>query len=179
MIGNFEQCLKWLLEHEGGFVDHPDDPGGMTNKGITADTYGRWLSEVMDVDATLSENTMRNIPDVHVEAIYRQEYWNKINGDKLPSGLDWAVFDWAVNSGPGRSARALQRIVGVKADGDIGPMTMAAVNKYDAAMLIDDMYYRRQSFYERLKTFETFGNGWTRRNDETREQAHSLASPKS
>lgn len=178
MIGNFEQCLEWLLEHEGGFVDHPDDPGGMTNKGITANTYGRWLSEVMDVDATLSENTMRNIPDAHVEAIYRQEYWNKISGDKLPSGLDWAVFDWAVNSGPGRSARALQRIVGVKADGDIGPMTMAAVGKYDAAMLIDDMYYRRQSFYERLKTFETFGNGWTRRNDETREQAHSLASQK-
>ena len=88
MIGNFEQCLEWLLKHEGGFVNHPDDPGGMTNKGITLNTYSRWLNEVMDVDAELGEEAMRNIPDVHVEQIYRQEYWNKVNGDQLPSGVD-------------------------------------------------------------------------------------------
>lgn len=174
MRENFEQSLAWLLRHEGGFVDHPEDPGGMTNKGITAKTYERWLSEVVDNEAEVTEEVMRNIPDNHVKQIYREEYWLKISGDNLPSGLDHAIFDWAVNSGPGRSARAIQKIVNVKADGDIGPKTLAAIREFDAASLIDDLYYRRQAFYERLKTFETFGAGWTRRNDETREQAHSL-----
>ena len=174
MANNFHQCLEWLLEHEGGFVNHPDDPGGMTNKGITAATYSQWLSEVMDHDGEITEDLMREIPDNHVEAIYRQEYWNKISGDDLPSGLDWSLFDWSVNSGTGRAARAIQRIIQVTADGSIGPMTMAAIRKHDAATLIDDIHSRRQAFYERLSTFKTFGAGWTRRNDETREQAHSL-----
>lgn len=177
MKQNFDQCLTWLLAHEGGFVDHPDDPGGMTNKGITAKTYQKWLSETVDVSAVVDEEAMRNIPANHVSKIYREEYWIKISGDNLPDGLDWSVFDWAVNSGPGRSARAIQKIVGVKADGDIGPNTLTAIRKYDAASLVDDMYFKRQAFYERLKTFETFGLGWTRRNDETREQAHQLTRP--
>ena len=174
MRGNFEQSLEWLLKHEGGFVNHPDDPGGLTNKGITARVYEQWLSEVMDIDAEVNEQTMRNIPDIHVQQIYRQEYWNRVNGDELPSGVDHAVFDWGVNSGTGRSARALQRIVGVKADGGIGPITLSAVRDKDAADIVEQMHTRRQAFYERLKTFETFGKGWTRRNDETKEQALSL-----
>ena len=175
MNGNFEQCLEWLLEHEGGFVNDSRDSGGMTNKGITLNTYSRWLSEVMDVDAELGEEAMRNIPDAHVEQIYRQEYWNKVNGDQLPSGVDWAVFDWGVNSGTGRAARMLQKCVGVTADGAIGPMTLSAVRDYGDTKLIEELAERRQAFYERLKTFETFGAGWTRRNEETKEQALSLA----
>ena len=81
MKGNFEQSLEWLLKHEGGFSAHPEDPGGVTMKGITARVYEQWLSEVMDIDAEVNEQTMRNIPDIHVQQIYRQEYWNKVNGD--------------------------------------------------------------------------------------------------
>ena len=176
MRQNFEQCLEWLLEHEGGFSAHKDDPGGVTMKGITANTYQKWLSETLGNDATVDEEAMRNIPDIHVEQIYREGYWDKISGDNLPSGLDWSIFDWAVNSGPGRSAKTLQRLVMVKPDGGIGPKTLAAISEYDTARLIDDMYEKRQAFYERLKAFETFGNGWTRRNDETRDQARQLAS---
>jgi len=112
MEHNFETCLEWLLKHEGGFVNHPEDPGGMTNKGITAKVYARWLDEVMGADANITEDIMRNIPDAHVAAIYREEYWNRVNGDDLPAGVDWSVFDWAVNSGTGRAARAIQRCVG-------------------------------------------------------------------
>ena len=176
MRQNFEQCLEWLLEHEGGFSAHKDDPGGVTMKGITANTYQKWLSETLGNDATVDEEAMRNIPDIHVEQIYREGYWDKISGDNLPSGLDWSIFDWAVNSGPGRSAKTLQRLVMVKPDGGIGPKTLAAISEYDTARLIDDMYEKRQAFYERLKTFETFSRGWTRRNDETRDQARQLAS---
>ena len=174
MRDNFEQCLSWLLKHEGGYVNSEHDPGGMTNKGITARVYGQWLADAMDVDAEVTEEVMRNIPQNHVEQIYRQEYWNRVAGDKLPAGLDWAVFDWAVNSGVGRSARTLQKIVGVKADGGIGPVTLGAVGVHDTEKLITDMYSRRQAFYERLKTFEHFGKGWTRRNEETLEQAVEL-----
>lgn len=174
MKGNFEQCLTWLLKHEGGFVNHPEDPGGMTNKGITARVYEQWLSETIDSEPVVTEDTMRNIPASHVAAIYREEYWNRVSGDQLPAGLDWAVFDWAVNSGVGRSARTLQKIVGVTVDGGIGPMTLGAVGIHEPEKLITDMYSRRQAFYERLKTFETFGKGWTRRNEETLEQAIKL-----
>lgn len=174
MKQNFDQCLTWLLAHEGGFVDHPNDPGGMTNKGITARVYGQWLADTMDVDTEITEEVMRNIPENHVEQIYREEYWNRVAGDKLPAGLDWSVFDWAVNSGVGRSARTLQKIIAVTADGGIGPQTLAAVDEHDTEQLITDMFSRRQAFYERLKTFEHFGKGWTRRNEETLHQAVEL-----
>lgn len=174
MKQNFDQCLTWLLAHEGGFVDHPNDPGGMTNKGITARVYSQWLADTMDVDTEITEEMMRNIPDNHVEQIYREEYWNRVAGDNLPAGLDLSVFDWAVNSGVGRSARTLQKILAVKADGAIGPQTLAAVAAHDTEQLITDMYSRRQAFYERLKTFEHFGKGWTRRNEETLHQAVEL-----
>lgn len=174
MKDNFEQCLAWLLKHEGGFVNHPEDPGGMTNKGITARVYEQWLSETVDSEPVITEEIMRNIPDNHVAQIYREEYWNRVAGDKLPSGLDWSVFDWAVNSGVGRSARTLQKIIGVTADGGIGPITLNAIAVHDTEKLVTDMYSRRQAFYERLKTFETFGKGWTRRNEETLEQSIEL-----
>lgn len=174
MNQNFEQCLEWLLEHEGGFVNHPDDPGGMTNKGITARVYSQWLFDSMDVDAEMTEELMRNIPDSHVAQIYRQEYWNRLSCNKLSSGLDWFAFDWGVNSGTGRAARALQKCVGADADGAIGPQTLAAVASRPARELVEELHQRRQAFYEKLKTFETFGRGWTRRNDETREQAMGL-----
>ena len=127
MKDNFEQCLAWLLKHEGGYVNSEHDPGGMTNKGITARVYEQWLSETVDSEPVITEEIMRNIPDNHVAQIYREEYWNRVAGDKLPAGLDWSVFDWAVNSGVGRSARTLQKIIGVTADGGIGPITLNAI----------------------------------------------------
>lgn len=158
-----------LLAHEGGFVNHPKDPGGMTNLGVTKKVYENWLGR------EVSEQEMRNLTITDVAPIYKTKYWDKVKGDSLPSGVDWAVFDWAVNSGTGRAARMLQKVVGVTADGAIGPMTLAAVNKMDPAELIEKYCARRQAFYERLSTFSTFGKGWTRRVNETRETALNMA----
>ena len=169
MKWNFEQCMEWLLSHEGGYVDHPEDPGGETNLGVTQRVYRRWCME-----QDYHPKDMRDLTPEDVTPIYRRNYWDAVKADDLPTGLDWSVFDWAVNSGPARSARSIQTIVKVKADGAIGKMTLAAIASNDAASLIDAMYDRRQRFYEKLKGFEHFGKGWTRRNQETKEQAHQL-----
>jgi lysozyme family protein len=166
MEANFFKSLEMVLKHEGGFVDHPEDPGGATNKGITHKTYSDFLGRPLeDVDE------LKNIPEEHVQLIYKQGYWDKVKGDNLPSGVDFAIFDWAVNSGPGRAAKALQKAVGATADGAIGPKTLAAVEAADAAEIIKAVADDREAFYKSLRTFNTFGKGWLRRNKETRDFA--------
>ncbi len=166
MEANFFKSLEMVLKHEGGFVDHPEDPGGATNKGITHKTYSDFLGRPLeDVDE------LKNIPEEHVQLIYKQGYWDKVKGDNLPSGVDFAIFDWAVNSGPGRAAKALQKAVGATADGAIGPKTLAAVEAADAAEIIKAVADEREAFYKSLRTFNTFGKGWLRRNKETRDFA--------
>lgn len=169
MKHNFDECLKMLLKHEGGFVNHPRDPGGMTNLGVTRTVYEKWVGR------KVSEQEMRDLKTEDVAPLYKQKYWDRCKCDELPSGLDWSVFDWAVNSGTGRSAKALQGIIGAVQDGGIGPKTLKLVEEHDSKQMIEKMHDKRQGFYEGLKTFDTFGKGWTRRNYETREKALELA----
>ena len=169
MKENFDHCLKMLLKHEGGFVNHPKDPGGMTNLGVTKKVYEAWLGR------EVNEQEMRDLTPDDVAPIYKKNYWDKVRGDDLPSGVDWCAFDWAVNSGAGRPAKAIQRAVGATQDGAIGPMTLRAVADKVPSEIIEQVYHTRQRFYERLKTFETFGKGWTRRNKETLETALEMA----
>lgn len=169
MKQNFDNSLKMLLKHEGGYVNHPRDPGGMTNLGVTKRVYEAWVGHEVD------EAAMRALTPDDVAPIYRANYWDAVWGDHLPSGVDFSVFDWAVNSGPARAIKALQRIVGSVSDGVMGPKTMQAVMDMDAEKIIDMMHGERQRFYERLDTFDTFGRGWTRRNNETRQAALLMA----
>ena len=106
MEANFFKSLEIVLKHEGGFVDHPEDPGGATNKGITHKTYSDFLGRPLE---DVSE--LKNIPDEHVQKIYKDGYWDRVKADQLSSGVDFCIFDWAVNSGPGRAAKALQKAV--------------------------------------------------------------------
>tara|TARA_R110002020_G_scaffold385247_1_gene596198 strand:+ start:31 stop:549 length:519 start_codon:yes stop_codon:yes gene_type:complete len=165
MNNNYDHCLEMLLEHEGGFVNHPKDPGGITNLGITKKVYEDWVGH------SVSKQDMENLTRKDVAPIYKKNYWDRGRCDDLPSGVDWSVFDWGVNSGMSRAAKALQRIVAVKADGGIGPMTLQAVANFKPEILINKMHSNRQNFYEKLQTFEAFGRGWTRRNNQTKEAA--------
>ena len=168
MRQNFEQCMGWLLEHEGGYINHPSDPGGETNFGVTRAVYEQYAGrQVMDGE-------MEGLTHDDVYPIYRENYWNRVRGDDLPSGVDWSVFDWGVNSGTSRAAKALQRIAGVEQDGGIGPMTLQAVLEVEPAEIVEQMHHMRDGFYRSLSTFDTFGRGWIRRNDETKEQALNL-----
>tara|TARA_R110000824_G_scaffold134620_1_gene297602 strand:- start:405 stop:917 length:513 start_codon:yes stop_codon:yes gene_type:complete len=169
MKNNFDKCLAKLLSHEGGYVNHPKDPGGMTNLGVTKRVYDDWIGRES------TEQEMRDLTPADVGPIYKKNYWDRVKGDDLPSGVDWCAFDWAVNSGSGRPAKAIQRAVGAAADGAIGPMTLKAVADKDPKEIIEYVFQVRQSFYESLKTFETFGKGWTRRNKETLDQALQMA----
>ena len=157
-----------LLAHEGGYVWHAEDPGGETNLGVTRAVYEQYAGrQVMDGE-------MEGLTYDDVYPIYRENYWDRVRGDDLPSGVDWAVFDWGVNSGTSRAAKALQRIIGVEQDGGIGPMTLQAVASIEPVDIVDQMHYMREGFYRSLSTFDTFGRGWLRRNDETKEQALGL-----
>ena len=161
MKDNFDECLKMLLHHEGGYVNHPKDPGGETNLGVTKRVYEKWGGTKDMKDLTVED----------VAPIYKKEYWDRCKCDDLESGVDWAVFDWAVNSGTGRAAKAIQKICGAAQDGAIGPKTLALIGKQDTQYVIEEFGKIRQDFYESLKTFDTFGKGWTRRNKETTEKA--------
>lgn len=161
MKDNFDECLKMLLHHEGGYVNHPSDPGGETNLGVTKKVYQEWGGTKDMKDLTVED----------VAPIYKKNYWDKCRCDDLESGVDWAVFDWAVNSGTGRAAKAIQKICGAAQDGAIGPKTLALINTQNTEYVVEEFGKIRQDFYESLKTFDTFGKGWTRRNKETTAKA--------
>ena len=172
MQKNFEDSLDHVLVHEGGYVDHPDDPGGATNKGVTIAVFREFYGESMTKD------DLRNITDEQVQHIYKTGYWDKCKCDDLPDGVDYVVFDQAVNSGAGRSAKWLQAAVGADVDGAIGPQTIAATNARDANQVINDMCDERLAFMKRIKNGElwkTFGRGWQARVDGVREHGLELA----
>lgn len=158
MNTNFEKCLDWVLAHEGGFANHPNDPGGATNRGITHRTYDAYRRR-----KGLSPRHVRDISQEEVVDIYRRQYWDAVRGDELPSGLDYAVFDFAVNSGPSRAIKFMQRSVGADPDGVIGDQTLEAVEGSDPEQAIKDICTARFHWLKGLRTFRTFGRGWTRR----------------
>ena len=162
MRENFEKSLAELLKHEGGYVDHPQDPGGRTNLGVTQAVWEDWI------DRAVSEENMKALTPAKVAPLYREMYWDRIKGDKLPAGVDYCVFDAAVNSGASRAAKWLQTTVGAVADGVIGEQTLKQVLLTNPQMLIDKYAANRLAFLQRLTTWPTFGKGWERRVEEVR-----------
>lgn len=154
--GNFPACLKVTLTHEGGWSDHPSDPGGATMKGVTIGRYRQYYPKATKAD-------LRNISDADLQRIYRDDYWSKVNGDALPYGVDLATFDFGVNSGPSRGARYLQWVVGAKQDGVVGPETLTKTVLAGGKSVVQKLCARRLSFVQGLSTFKVFGKGWSRR----------------
>jgi len=158
----FDDALAIILKHEGGYVNHPLDPGGITNLGVTKRVYEDWVGHKVD------DAIMRGLKPADVSPIYKKNYWNKVRCDDLPSGVDLVVFDSAVNSGTRRAAKWLQRCVGAVEDGIIGPNTLKAVNNEDPVELINKYLDTRLEFLQSLGIWHTFGKGWSRRVEETR-----------
>jgi lysozyme family protein len=169
MKENFDAALAAVLHHEGGYVNHPKDPGGRTNLGVTQRVWEEWVGH--DVD----EQAMRDLTPEVVGPMYKAKYWDKIKGDDLPDGVDYIVFDAAVNSGPSRAAKWLQAAVGATVDGSIGAGTLKAVADFPASDLIHAYQSKRLEFLQNLPTWETFGKGWGRRVAEVSSTAQTFA----
>lgn len=157
MQSNWKESFKLMLASEGGYVNHPADPGGMTNLGVTKRVWEQWVGRESN------EKEMRSLTPAMVEPLYKRKFWDACKCDELPIGVDYLVFDFAVNAGPGRSAKILQAAVGTVQDGAIGPKTLAAVRAQNPIELIDNFSNAKESFYRSLNTFPTFGKGWLNR----------------
>ena len=169
MISTFDFAMRLLMRHEGGFVNHPSDPGGMTNLGVTKAVWDAHTGK----DA--SEADMRALTQVAVQPVYKARYWDAIHGDDLPHGVDYCLFDCAVNSGPGRAVKLAQYVLHQKVDGSLGHKTLAAINAADPVEFIEDYSQRRLDFLKSLPTWPTFGTGWGKRVSEVEIEAKTFA----
>lgn len=169
---NFERALKRVLVYEGGYSNHPSDPGGATMKGVIQTVYDAYRDRKSE-----PRQSVKNLSEAELQEIYRKQYWDKIDGDLLPSGVDMVVFDGAVNSGPSRSAKWLQIALGFSGkmvDGDIGEMTLGKIREtQNLTALVDKICDHRMAFLKGLRIFATFGKGWSRRVDDVRSTGKS------
>jgi len=145
----FEEAFRVVIGHEGGYVNHPSDPGGETRYGISKRAY--------------PHEDIKNLTLARAQALYRKDYWDVVRADEIPKHVRLAVFDAAVNSGVLQAVKWLQRAVGVVDDGTIGPKTLSAIIATDPYKLAATFIGQRLKFMTDLKTWDTFGRGWARR----------------
>lgn len=168
---SFLRALRLTLMHEGGWSNHPRDPGGATMYGVIQRVYDAWRRS-----RGLQTRSVRLIEFQERDAIYRAQYWDEVRGDQLAPGLDYCLFDYAVNSGPKRAIKDLQRALGVKVDGHFGVVTFATARGVnDVAGLVEKICAIRLSFLGRLRTWNVFGKGWARRVNGVRREAIAMA----
>lgn len=171
MQKNFDAALKAVLIYEGGKVNDPLDPGGKTNQGVTQRVYTAYLLRRNSPPRDVYTMTATERDD-----IYRRQYWNAIRGDDLPSGVDLAVFDEAVNSGVKRATMDLQKVLGVLVDGSIGEVTLRALESRDPEQVVLEVCAARLAFLHRLgRLWQRFGKGWSRRVLSVRDKGVALA----
>lgn len=171
MKANFDQSFQWVIAHEGGYVNDPADPGGPTNLGVTLASWQAYVGHpvtALDIEALTLDA---------VKPFYKSQVWDLVKGDELASGIDYAVFDCAVNSGPSRAIRLLQSICNVVPDGIIGPETIRSVGSRNVLNLIDEYCQERLNYLRTLSTWARFGNGWTNRVNDVEAKARGLAVP--
>lgn len=153
MTPDFLKAVDLIFKHEGGLVDHPADPGGLTKYGISQRAYP-------DVD-------IRNLTKPGAASIYYRDYWLKVKGDSLPYGVALQIFDMAVNAGVRRAVRMAQSVSGAKIDGIMGPKTLDAILAKPRHYFVDEYKDARLDYYRRLDGYKHFGKGWERRINDT------------
>lgn len=173
---NYEACHAKVLSYEGGYSNHPEDPGGVTLEGVTQAVYDSFRERKGLPRKALSAS-MRNTTEWTSERreIYRVRYWDALRCDELPAGIDLALFDYGVNSGVGRAAKILQRVLDVAEDGVIGPRTLDAAKRAAPTVIVIALCDERLSFLRSLHTWRVFGRGWGRRVADVKQTALAMA----
>ena len=166
MTGNFKTCLDLVLKSEGGWVNHPSDPGGETNLGVTKRVWEEWVGHPVE--------SLKKLTKEDVAPLYEQKYWRPCYGEVLPRGLDFIVFSMGVNAGPGRSVKLLQQSLGCVPDGIIGPRTRGLISTSNTPAIIAKFSEARREYYRALKTFPIFGKGWLARVDKEESEALNM-----
>jgi lysozyme family protein len=170
MKETYNEAIAQVYKYEGGYSNDAGDPGGPTNYGITIiDARKYWKP-----DATA--NDVKSMPKSVAAQIYEEHYAHPLAYDQLPSGVDFAILDYGINSGISRATKVLQRIVGVTPDGVMGPSTLSATSKANSVNLINGIYSERLSFLQGLSTWRLFGKGWGSRCNTGKAFALQLAS---
>lgn len=176
MLSNWDKSFELVIHHEGGFTNDQRDPGnklpdgrqGSTNLGLTQKNWEAHVGQ------QVTQDDMKALTQEDVKPIYKKNYWDAVKGDDLPSGVDYAMFDLAINSGPNRAVKVLQTALQVTPDGAIGPKTMKAIQDADAEELLTKFSQAKEDFYKSLPTFTTYGKGWLRRVAEVQTSAQSM-----
>ena len=167
-INNWPQCFALVLKNEGGYVDNTADPGGATNLGCTKATWEAWVGH------PITKDDIKALTPKDVLPLYKVKYWDTVKGDDLPEGVDYAVFDFAINSGPSRAAKALQSVLSVTVDGQIGPTTLRALETANPREVATAVCEARLAFLQSLSTYATFGKGWSQRVLEVKNAALNM-----
>lgn len=166
----WQPCMDWVFKMEGGFVNNPTDPGGATNRGITIGELEQFRGHPVTVD------DVRNLTVDEASKIYYHDYWHANRCDEMPPGLNLAFYDACVMSSAVRMRKLLQQSLGVTPDGIIGNDTMSAIRRrVDVENIIVDFCHSRLQYLKSLPTWPTFGGGWTRRVNDTMDEAIRLA----
>jgi len=163
MASNFQECLDLVLKSEGGWVNHPSDPGGETNLGVTKRVWVEYVGPPVE--------SLKKLTKEDVAPLYELKYWRPCYCEVLPRGLDFVVFSMGVNAGPGRSVKLLQSAIGCVPDGVIGPRTRELISSSNGADIIKKFSTARREYYQSLKTFPIFGKGWLIRVDREEQEA--------
>lgn len=176
MLSNWDKSFDHVIAHEGGFTNDPRDPGnklpdGRAGSTMWGCTQANWEAYV---GHKVTQDDMKALKKEDVKPLYKKNYWDAVKGDDLPSGVDYAAFDFAINAGPGASKRMIQRALGVAADGAIGPATMAAIKAANGKEFLQKFSDAKTAFYQSLPTFPTYGKGWLRRVADVQQVASTM-----
>ena len=165
MQGNFKECLELVLKSEGGWVNHSSDPGGETNLGVTKRVWEEWVGHPVE--------SLKNLTKDQVAPLYEQKYWRPCYGEILPRGLDYSLFTFGVNAGPGRSVKLLQESLGLVCDGVVGPKVREKLGNSNIADVIRGFSNLRRKYYKSLNK-PMFINGWLNRCDHEEKEALNM-----
>lgn len=165
MINNFQKSLDCILKAEGGFTDDFRDPGnhlsdgraGCTNMGVTQAAWEEYVGHKVSIA------DMKSLTKEQVGKFYKSKYWDRVQADALPIGLDFLATSFAINAGVGSSAKLLQKCINAIPDGMIGPRTLQAIAGVNSKELIEKFSEAKEHYYQTLKTFPIYGEGWINR----------------